>query len=199
MKLSGQKPVQSLVLDQDQSLMLKVSQGDRVAFAQLFEKFKGPIMSYLKTWMQDTHTAEELCQETFLKVYRAREAWSPQAKFSTWVWTIARNTALDYLEKKKVVLAYEGEDGNKQNIWDALESPLPHAEALLIESMNEKLIQNSIASLTLSEREVLGLKIFTELSYDEIATQLNIPVGTVKTVVFRSKKKLIEYFRKAKG
>ena len=186
------------MVDLDQQLMGLVRAGDRAAFSQLFEKFKGPIMSYQKSWVQDSNTAEELCQETFLKVYRARESWTPQAKFSTWLWTIARHTALDHLRKKKEVLVFDSSDGDTSapSVWETLESPLSNAETLLIESLEEQRIQNCMASLSLSEREILGLRIFSELSYEEIAQQLGAPIGTVKTMIYRAKQKLMESFRK---
>ena len=79
-------------------LMLRVKTGDQKAFATLFERFHRPVLAYV-TWMLGGRSsgAEEITQEVFLKVYRARESYEPKAKFTTWLWTIVKNTTLTHL------------------------------------------------------------------------------------------------------
>lgn len=183
---------------EERLFMTKAAQGDRTAFAAIYERFKGPVMSYLVTLVRDRNLAEELTQETFLKAYRARETYEPKAKVSTWLWTIAKNSAFDHLAKKKEkpISAYENEEGETSSLLDTLESPLPHAEAALIDELDRRAVEECMAELSTQDRQIVGLRIFSDLSYEEIAERFQLPLGSVKTKLFRAKAKLTECFRR---
>lgn len=183
---------------EERLLMQKAAKGDRASFAALYERFKGPVMSYLVTLVRDRNLAEELAQETFLKAYRARETYEPKAKVSTWLWTIAKNTAFDHLAKKKEkpLASYENDDGEMPSLLDTLESPLPIAEAALIDELDRRAVEECMAELSDQERQIVGLRIFSDLSYEEISERFSLPLGSVKTKLFRAKAKLTECFRR---
>ncbi len=182
----------------DAAWMLKARTGDRESFGLIFERYKNPVMGYLKTILQDDRIAEELTQETFLRAFRARESYEPKAKVSTWLFTIARNAAFDYRAKKKeyVLQSFENEEGDEFDPIDQLESPTPDSETQLLNETDRKRVENCLAELPEKQREVVSLRIFSDLSYEEIAREVQLPLGSVKTQLFRAKEKLIACFRK---
>lgn len=185
--------------DPDTLLMVSASKGDVSAFGQVYERYKNPIMGYLKTILQDERTAEELTQETFLKAYRSRETYVPTAKVSTWLFTIAKNGAYDYLSKKKenLIRISDDEESDFKNTIEQIESPLLDSEAQLIQEVDRMRIDQCISKLSPRERSVVGLRMFSDMNYEDIASQVDVPVGTVKTLLFRAKEKLKICFKAA--
>jgi RNA polymerase sigma-70 factor (ECF subfamily) len=183
--------------------MEQVKAGDRAAFNQLYEKYRRPIMSFLNTMMSDRAVVDELFQETFLKLYRARETYEKRAKFTTFLWTIAKHTALDWIEKKKEVLADTGAtDADGEVGLDKiamLESEMPSAEQALIDHLDERAIADCLARLSESDRFLCGLRMHSELPYEEIAEQTGMPIGTVKNRLHRIREKLTRCFRAKQG
>ena len=200
-KLFGASPVSSE--EEDSLLMEQVKRGDRAAFDRLYEKYRRPIMSFLNTMISDRDVVDEIFQETFLKLFRAREAYEKRAKFTTFLWTIARNTALDWIAKKKETRAVTGEpDADGEAGIDAiaqLESELPDAERALIDHLDERAIADCVSRLSESDRLLCGLRMHSELAYEEIAEQLKMPIGTVKTKLHRIREKLARCFRAKQG
>ncbi len=193
-KLSGGSPVSSE--DADAREMEKVQRGDRAAYDRLYQKYRRPIVSFLNTMIQDRAVVDELFQETFLKLYRSREGYEPRAKFSTFLWTIAKRTALDWIEKKKEITVGFGDDEESVPGIDLLlESDLPSAEQALIDHAEARGIEDCIAKLSEPERLLCGLRMHSELSYEEIAAQTGAPLGTVKTKLYRIREKLTKCLR----
>lgn len=183
---------------EDADSMLKAARGDRAAFARVFERHKDPVMGYLKTILSDERVAEELTQETFLRAYRARESYEKKAKVSTWLFTIAKNAAFDHLDKKKELSlqVFEDEEGSLLDPLAQLESEIPDSEAQLIEEADRRAVEKCLGELPPQQREIVALRIFSELSYEEIATQMKAPLGSVKTLLFRAKEKLTDCFKR---
>lgn len=183
--------------------MERVKAGDRAAFDRLYQRYRKPIMSFLNTMISDRDVVDEIFQETFLKLYRARESYEKRAKFTTFLWTIARNTALDWIAKKKEVRADTGEtDGDGEATPDLiarLESELPDPEKSLIDRLDESAIADCVARLSDSDRMLCGLRMHSELGYEEIAEQTGMPIGTVKTRLHRIREKLARCFRAKQG
>jgi len=187
-------------LDADQLLMLKVRQGDREAFARLYEKFKRPIMAYVSSAIANKTQVEELTQDVFLKIYRSRESYEPRAKFSTWLWTIARNAVLDHFRKKGELLAQDlsphDEEGSDPVAVDQLESPLSDSETELIARTQTAQIEDCMRRLSGPQREALQLRIFSDLSYEEVAGSLDVSITSVKTLIHRAKQGLIDCMKR---
>ena len=99
-------------LDEDVRLMLAFREGDARAFEQLFRRWSGPLLRYLERMVRDAASAEDLVQEAFLRVHRARERYTPDARFSTWLYRIATNLALNELRRPrhKVVHSSMGDE-----------------------------------------------------------------------------------------
>ncbi len=178
------------------------------SFRALYDKWKGPIMSYLYHWTQDQRLAEDLLQETFLKVFRARESYQVSAKFSTWLWTIARNTAIDHGKRRRerwVELTPDHEETVSSDVFqDAGEAPIlrnPEEEWIASESSlgRESWVRDCLAQLTPRAREVIGLRTFSEAPYEEISQVTGETLAAVKTILFRAKKSLTDCIQKKRN
>lgn len=180
----------------DQELMAKVKRGDQKAFRLLYDHYKGPVMGYLNSLIGNQKAAEDLTQEAFLKVYRFKDQYEPQLKFTAWLWTIARNTALDQLRKKneKLVSDWNNDDsesGSTEDKVGQIADESPNTEAILIENANHAQVKQCISGLTVAQRDALMLRTLSELSYEEIAAQLKLSLSSVKSLINRAKAALI--------
>ncbi len=159
-------------------------QGSEDAFAALYKRFLGPITKYVGGKIRDTELRDDLVQEIFLKVVRARGTYNPAHQFSTWLWTIARNVVIDHLRKETP----EPLDG------DAVEEVAcsrPCIETLLSFRENRRRLWKLLKKLTFLQRKVLFMRIIRQLSYEEIAKQLGMSLDAVKCLVYRSRQILI--------
>ncbi|MBU6154042.1 MAG: sigma-70 family RNA polymerase sigma factor [Bdellovibrionales bacterium] len=204
MKLFGKLPVLPLVKS-DEDLMLLVMQNHpeaRKAFDALYGKYKRPIMSYIYSMTLNQDHSEDLTQETFLKLYRARDSYQPTAKFSTYLWTIAKHTTYDHLRRKKERLYSNDshlldESTDKTIDQHAIvmdESPL--ADERLTQQVDEARVRECLSRLSPRAKQIVNLRIFSEESYEAISRITSEPEGTVKTILHRSKASLVECFKK---
>ena len=177
-------------------MILVQKHNDTAAFGALYEKYKGPIYSHLFHLLRNDAKAEELAQETFLKVYRAKDNYKPQAaKFSTWLWTIARNLAFDSMRKKSEVLLSNNADGEARTV-DTFDSGKQTQEITLIEKADRQNLEDCVGELVDLQKEALSLRVFSELSYDEISGVMKTSVSSVKSLIFRAKKAVIDCIRR---
>ncbi len=188
MKLFRAIPVPSIVKS-DEEWMMRLKANQRDAFDALYEKYKGPIMSYIYSMTRDSHLSEDLTQETFLKLYRARDSYEPSAKFSTFLWTIAKYATFDHLAKKKELLQ-SGEEP-LEIIDDA-----PLVDEILIQDVQESRVRNCLERLSPRAKQIVNLRIFSEASYSEISEMTSEPESTVKTILHRSKASLVNCFKR---
>ncbi len=190
-QLSQPLSVQSGV-ELDHLLMLKIKDGDQKAFKELFNKYKGPIMNYINTMVGIKSLSEEITQEVFLRVYRFKDTYSPTAKFTTWLWTIARNASIDHLRSSPESSQITLDDIEIQK----LESPLSNAEVLLIQNADVEKIHSCMDRLPASQKEILTMHIFGELSYDQMADVAGQTVSAIKSVLFRARQALLVCIQK---
>ncbi len=148
--------------------------GDRDAFASLFSHFAPRVKSYLMRMGAVSEAAEELAQETLLTVWRKASVFDPsRAAASTWIFTIARNLRIDLARKDNRPIPAED---------PSVERPLPAApEALLAVAQDEVLIRRAIATLSDDQAQVIRLAFFSDKPHAEIAEDLGLPLGTVKS------------------
>ena len=181
----------------DEELMELYRKGSRDAFEELFARYQGKVIHFAYRMTGDQARAEEAAQETFLRIARAASTWQPKAKFSTWMYTIARRTTLNYLRDEK-------EGGEKVSITpgeDAGDGPpplqLPGPNSLNPEEMawSAQVREGFVAALQrLPEtyRTAFILNRGDGLSYEEVATVLGITVQAVKSRIFRAREMLME-------
>jgi len=141
-------------------------------------------MSYLYHMTGSRAVAEEIAQEVFLRVFRYRERYTVSAKFTTWLWTIARNAALDHLRKRS-----EEPFGADELLFPFDERSVddPEAERLAIEKSTREAIAKCLGQLTLPQREAISLRIFSEMSYEEVAGMLKLSPSSVKSLIHRAR------------
>jgi RNA polymerase sigma-70 factor (ECF subfamily) len=179
----------SLLVKSDEEWMMRLKANQREAFDALYEKYKRPIMSYIFSMTRDQNISEDLTQETFLKLYRSRESYETSAKFSTFLWTIAKHTTFDHLAKKRERLQSSDEPTEAKD-----ESPI--ADEILIRDLEESKVRDCLDRLSPRSKQIVNLRIFGEESYSEISKITSEPESTVKTILHRSKASLMDCFRR---
>jgi len=180
--------------DPDALLMLRVKRGDRAAFAELVEKYKQPVMNLVYRTLRDEAEAEDLAQNVFLQVYKSAKRYESRAKFSTWLFTIARNLCLNELRRRSRHPAdsleethSEHEDQPRQQFEDKTNIAPP--EELLHGELAQK-IEEALAGLPETQRTAILLCRQEELSYEEIAKILGCSLSATKSLIHRGRETL---------
>jgi RNA polymerase sigma-70 factor, ECF subfamily len=180
--------------DPDAALMLRVKQGDRDAFEALVEKYKQPIMNVVYRTLPDATEAEDLAQHVFLQVFKSAHRYEVSAKFSTWIFTIARNLCLNEIRRRSRHPAEsldetfsDNEDQPKRQVEDGKTFSPP--DALLHGELEEK-IESALASLPEKQRTALLLCRQDELSYEEMAEVLGCSLSATKSLIHRARETL---------
>jgi len=175
----------------DVQLMLGVKQGDEVSFELLLQRYRRPLCHFLNRMVRDAGQAEDLAQEVFLRVYRARREYEPSAKFTTWLFRIATNLALNALRDGRHRQAEiplnggaEGEDGSEMPLEVA--DGAPAAEQQLVERERAAVVRRAIQALPEKQRAAVLLHKYQELDYEEIARILGCTVSALKSQLFRA-------------
>ena len=170
-----------------------LNKGDQRAYSTLMSKYRDPIFFMLFEKINDQELAKELTIEALGKAFNKLHLYSPTFAFSTWLFTIARNNAIDYLRKKKLPTLSmdqmrETDDGG-EILFDIADTGLD-PENFLLKKQRLQIVRKIVASLEPKYRRLVRLRYFKEYTYQEIANELNIPVGTVKAQLFRSREQL---------
>ena len=183
----------------DEALAVAAREGSEDAFRELVERFEGPLFALLVRIVRRPEVAEELAQESFVKAWRALARFDPQRRFSSWLFKIAHNTALDALRRsgeEPLSLDAPFEEGGA-----APELPAdPAAEDPLARALSRdagRALERAVAELRPAYREILLLRFARELSYEEIAEVTGAPLGTVKVHLFRARQELARRLRAA--
>ncbi|MCW5556123.1 MAG: sigma-70 family RNA polymerase sigma factor [Verrucomicrobiae bacterium] len=181
-------------LDPDAALMLRVKQGDTAAFAELVDKFKQPVINLAFRTLHDLTEAEDLAQNVFVQVYKSAARYEPSAKFSTWLFTIARNLCLNEIRRRARHpagsldhSAAETDDHPLRQVEDKGVSSPP--EQLLRGELEEK-VERALAELPENQRTALLLCRQEELSYEEIAAVLGCSLSATKSLIHRARETL---------
>jgi RNA polymerase sigma-70 factor, ECF subfamily len=173
----------------DVQLMLDVKAGDDASFDFLLQKYRLPLVNFLNRMVRDRATAEDLAQDVFLRVYRARKQYTPSAKFTTWLFRIATNVALNSVrdtrhQKMEVSLDAPAQDE------ESAPRELPAREKRIDEHMVERdrteVIRRAIWSLPEKQRAAVLLHKYEEMDYVEIARILDCSEGALKSLLFRA-------------
>ena len=173
----------------DVQLMLDVKAGDESSFDFLLRKYRSPLVNFLYRMVRDQATAEDLAQEVFLRVYRARHKYNPSAKFTTWLFRIATNLALNSIRDHRHQKLEFSLDAPAEE-EDAAPRELPARDMRIDEHMMERdraaFIQRAIASLPEKQRVAILLHKYEEMDYVEIAGILECSESALKSSLFRA-------------
>lgn len=181
-------------LDPDAALMLRVKQGDGAAFTVLVEKYKQPVLNLAWRTLRDAAEAEDLAQSVFVQVYKSAGRYQPSAKFSTWLFTIARNLCLNEIRRRSrhpaesLDQTHDGADDHPLlQVEDQREASPPDQ---LLRSELEGKVDEALAALPENQRTALLLCRQEELSYEEIARVLDCSLSATKSLIHRARETL---------
>jgi RNA polymerase sigma-70 factor (ECF subfamily) len=179
----------------DVQLMLDVKSGDEASFELLLRRYRTPVVNFLYRMVRDSAAAEDLAQEVFLRVYRARGQYLPTAKFTTWMFRIATNLALNALRNGRYRQMEISIDQAASDRFADADSDQPameiadrqaSIESELIQRDRTELIKRAIESLPEKQRAAVLLHKYEELDYDQIASVLGCSESALKSLLFRA-------------
>jgi len=172
-------------MDPDVELMLAFREGDEAAFDQLFRRWAGPLLRYLERMLGDSAMAEELVQETFFRVHRARQRYEARARFSTWLYRIATNLALNELKRPRRRHVHEEED------QVVLRGSGPEVDEEVATRRLGVRVESELEKLPERQRMALWLSAAEGHSYAEVASILDTTEKSVKALVHRARAALV--------
>jgi RNA polymerase sigma-70 factor, ECF subfamily len=172
----------------DVQLMLDVKAGDEESFAELLQKYRTPLVNFLCRMVREQAAAEDLAQEAFLRVYRARKEYSPSAKFTTWLFRIATNLALNAIRDGRHRQMQVSIDTTRDEDEPVIEIAAREARAdeRLIEEERNRMIRGAILALPEKQRAAVILHKYQEMEYAEIGKILGCSESALKSLLFRA-------------
>ena len=187
-------PIEGIRTLTDGELIVSAVEGRSDGFEELVRRYQRPITSYVFRMLGDYDSALDVTQEVFIKVYNSLAKYSPEYKFSTWLYRIAHNAAVDHMRRNSIVpqsLEVENSDGSYEiQIESRLASPEQERER----SEWRTEIDSVVKCLPAAYRDLIILRHSRDLSYDEIAEVTGLPLGTVKNRLFRAREMMRTLF-----
>ncbi len=180
----------------DADVVLLAQQGRDTAFRELLRRYERPVFSLVFRMVRDRDTAEDLAQESFIKVLNHIDRYRPEFKFSSWLFKIANNVAIDHLRKRTVdTVSLEGSRyATTTAEAESTAIPVASKDQSALEEMESKelggAIEKAVAALRPEYRACILLRHVEDRSYEEIAATLDLPLGTVKTYIHRARHEL---------
>lgn len=181
----------------DLTLIEAAMKGSQNAYAELMDRYRDTIFFMLLKMVKNRNDAEDLTIEAFGKAFKNIHQYTPNYAFSTWLFKIASNNCIDFLRKKKnITISIDGQtdsEGNEMTI--PIPSDEPDPEEDMIKKQKAKLLRQVVDQLKPRYKELVILRYFDEFSYEEIAEQLQLPLGTVKAQLFRARELLLNVMK----
>ena len=172
-----------------------LEQGDTTAYNELMKLYRDPLYFMLFEKVGDQELAKDLTIEALGKAFKKLHMYTPNYTFSTWLFTVARNNCIDYLRKNKIkttsIDQFTTDNDGKKNIIDIPSEEL-NPEGILIKKQKIAILRQVVDKLKPKYRELVKLRYFKEMSYEEISRLLQIPIGTVKAQLYRSREQLFQ-------
>lgn len=190
----------SLKAQQDIELVDKARKGDQLAYAELLGRYRDAIYFMLLKMVNSPVDAEDLTIEAFGKAFKNIDQYTPNFAFSTWLFKIATNNCIDFIRKKRAShisldQTVDGEDSLAPS--SLIQSDSPDPELTMINKQKIKHMRKVVSRLKPRYRTLVELRYFKEYSYDEIAEELDIPIGTVKAQLFRARELLLNILNRS--
>lgn len=181
--------------DPDIELMLMFQAGDHNAFRRLFDRHKGRVIHFCYRFCGQRAVAEELAQETFLRVYKAAPGYRPEARFQTWLFKIAANVCLNEirrLNRRRQENGDESLESPPSMSGDGMVTAQDGPDELLEREEQQQMVRNAIDQLPEAQRAALLLRVEHEFSYREIGKQIGRSENHVRTLIHRGRNKIKE-------
>lgn len=173
----------------DFHLVVKAREGSQKAYADLMQRYKDSIYFMVLKMVNNKEDAMDLTVETFAKAFEKLDKYQPEYAFSTWLFRVATNNCIDFIRKKKLnttsIHGMTDEDGEEKQLQ--IKADVLNPEESSIKKQQTEELKLLIQSLPARYRNLITLRYFDELSYEEIAQQLDLPLGTVKAQLFRAR------------
>ena len=184
---------------QDEKYVKKALEGDQRAYQQLTEKYRRPLQYHVTKMVKETEQVEDLVQEAFIKAFKNLDSYNSSYAFSTWLYRITTNHTIDYLRKKKLRTTSIDKPIKTREGEMSFELPDEQAQTdrTIIRKQRKKIITHAIENLPEKYRQVIEMRHIEELSYQEIADKLDLPLGTVKAQLFRAREFLFNILKNA--
>jgi len=181
----------------DEELIREFQAGDKDAFDELVDRFTRPLLNFIARMVSDYTLAEDLLQETFIRLWVKKDSYREIAKFSTWLYTVAGNLAKSELRRRRFrrmlpLSSGSSKFGDDEERTFDLPDPAADSERDYERRNILRRVEEEISKLPVVFKEIIILRDIQELSYDEISTILRIPLGTVKSRVNRARQRLQE-------
>ncbi|GJM59781.1 MULTISPECIES: RNA polymerase sigma factor [Persicobacter] len=195
MESSPRKTFSAKALEDFKLIDRAVEEGDQQAYADLMKRYKKPVYHIILKMIRNVDDAEDLTIEAFAKAFKNLHKFKKDYTFSTWLFRIATNNAIDFIRKKKldtlsIESTYKDDNGETVGIEVRDGSLNPQEEA--IKSQKIELVQMFVTKLPPKYQRLVRLRYFQELSYDEIAKELGSPLGTIKAQLHRARELLYD-------
>ncbi len=171
-------------------------EGDEKAFAELMNRYRDSIYYMLLKMVNNPSDADDLTIEAFGKAFKNIHLYTPTYAFSTWLFRIATNNCIDFIRKKKSVPTAIEQQDEQDDPASNLQSDMPGPEEEMMKKQKIKHLTNVVNQLKPKYRQLIELRYFKEYSYEEIANELKLPLGTVKAQIFRAKELLYNILNK---
>lgn len=178
----------------DYKVVKRAITGDEQAYAELFKRYKNSVYFMILKMVNNRTDAEDLMFEAFEKAFTSLNYYSPQFAFSTWLFKIASNNTIDFIRKKKAkIVSLDKDDINPDDrgYINSVPADVLNPEEETIRKQRAEFMREKVAMLKGRYRKLIELRYFEEYSYEEIAQELAIPLGTVKAQLFRARELLL--------
>lgn len=172
----------------DEELMLHAQRDDETAFYRLYKRWEKSVFRYVKFFIKSQDEAEDILQEAFLSIYRNKSRYTVQAKFGTYLFSVVRSKCIDFQRNQKPEESIESVDEIR-----AVQST-PNVDRILAKDIHRDFI-NYLDSFPEAQRSALYLRDMEQLTYDEIAEVLSLPLGTVKSYIHRGRESAYSHIR----
>jgi RNA polymerase sigma-70 factor (ECF subfamily) len=185
----------------DLIIVNRAKEGDQAAFTELMSRYREPVYFMLLKMIKKTDDAEDLTIEAFGKAFNRIDQYTPSYAFSTWLFKIASNNCIDHIRKKRISLTsldHMFTNDNGESIGMQIDGGLLDPEETFIKQQKLKTLREIVDKLKPRYRELIVKRYFEELTYDEIAEELELPLGTVKAQLFRARELLANVMKKTK-
>ena len=181
---------------QDDHWVVLAVKGDEKAYSDLTQKYQKPLYFHVRKMIRNPDFAEDLVQDIFLKAFKSLKNYKNDYAFSTWLYRIATNHTIDYLRKKKLeTLSIHADDSDDTHATIQLADEDSFTDEPMIRRERKNKVHEAIDQLPEKYREVILKRHIEEKSYQEIAEEMDIPLGTVKAHIFRARELLYKYMK----
>jgi RNA polymerase sigma-70 factor (ECF subfamily) len=179
--------------EEDRILIIAARNGEPKAFEKLMQRYRKSVYYTLLKMVRNEEDAEDLTQEAFAKAFSSIQNFDAKYSFSTWLFRIATNNCIDFIRKKKLqtlsIHASASDSGTQTGITDIRDADMNPNEQMLSDQ-RKKIVHDAVEKLSPRYKQLIELRFFQELSYEEIAETLDLPLGTVKAQLHRAKELL---------